>query len=66
MRKAIAGLTMGTIISLVLALIALILLWVFHEKVFTFFKDILPGVMHGMLCSVLKPIAWLIPNFSCP
>jgi hypothetical protein len=56
MRKAaLSGAAMNVIIGLVSALIALIILWAFHEKIFSFFSDtLLPGILnmlwHGIIC----------------
>jgi len=56
MRKAaLSGAAMNIIIGLISALIALIILWAFHEKIFAFFSDtLLPGIInmlyHGIIC----------------
>jgi len=50
MRKAaLSGAAMNIIIGLISALIALIILWVFHEKLFTFFRDTLLPAIQKML-----------------
>ena len=58
MRKAaLSGAAMNIIIGLIAALIALILLWVFHEKVFAFFSDVLlAGIKNFILCTLF---GWL-------
>jgi len=62
MRKAaLSGESMKIIIGLVSALIALILLWAFHEKVFTFFSDVLLGSIQNIFCSMLWIFKYLIP-----
>lgn len=67
MRKAaLSGAAMQIIIGLVSALIALILLWVFHEKVFTFFKDVLLGALRNLIWNTIicKLFGWL-PWMTC-
>jgi hypothetical protein len=53
MGKAVIGMSITTIISLILALVALILIWWFHEKVFTFFKDVL---LRGIENLIIKTV----------
>jgi hypothetical protein len=56
MRKAVSGMVIVTVISLILAIMALIIIWFFHEKIFAFFSETLLPAIQRMLCSVTNPL----------
>ncbi len=41
MRKAVSGKVMTILIEVLLALLAIVLVWVFHEKIFDFMNNVL-------------------------
>ncbi|MBI2547556.1 MAG: hypothetical protein HYW23_03870 [Candidatus Aenigmarchaeota archaeon] len=53
MDKGTFSLGMGIIVSLVLAFIALILIWYFHEKIFAVFSGLLLEGLKGYMCSLI-------------
>ncbi|MBI1978656.1 MAG: hypothetical protein HYS62_01180 [Candidatus Aenigmarchaeota archaeon] len=61
MAKGTFGETLRIVISLVLAITALILIWYFHDKITAFFGGLLLEGMKNFFCSLLY---WL-PGFVC-
>jgi len=59
-KAALSGAAMNVIIGLITALIALIILWVFHEKIFNFLSDvIIPGIQRMVCEAVIKPLKYI-------
>lgn len=64
MRKAVSGMVIVTIISLILALIALIVIWDFHKKVANFFSEVIMPAIVNMICNIFKPLRWVLGGLS--
>ena len=62
--KGTFGETLRIVIALVFAVTALILIWYFHEKIFSFFSDTLLNGLKGFICDLIPGIGDWKPG-SC-
>jgi len=60
MKGALSGTAMALIIGLISALIALILIWSFHEKITKFFSEVLMPGITKFICNILGPLKLIV------
>ena len=58
-RAASKGIAIETIGYLILAVIALIVLWIFLSKMMPIVTDTVNNIIHGLVCQICNIFGWL-------